>query len=278
MSSLYPTLETGDTASVPVPANAPTNVKRSATTTDPIPSVPATATTASPKGAANYTNPSTTTTPATTKPNYQGEPGPQEKRKCQDVIFLVLFLLFWVGMATIGGLAIKKGNLQRYSLNIPSGSGSLTPLPPFPTLHRLKFGNDTEGNLCGSINTNGLDLTNATFQYVFEPWNGPASYRKCVADCPSQNFGLVCKYGVNTPQDSVSILRETSEGNCTFSYKSMPIMNRCIPDLTALTGLMGNLSVPTGNNTTSKVSYAEVRETSVQIMHDIYEAWKTILM
>lgn len=48
-------------------------------------------------------------------PEYTTQPGPQEQRKCQDVFFLILFALFWVGMAVIAGLAISQGNLNRYT-------------------------------------------------------------------------------------------------------------------------------------------------------------------
>jgi hypothetical protein len=38
---------------------------------------------------------------------------PVESRKCQDLIFLILFVIFWIGMFIVAGLAIKSGNLQR---------------------------------------------------------------------------------------------------------------------------------------------------------------------
>jgi hypothetical protein len=36
--------------------------------------------------------------------------GPIGKRKCRDVLFLLLFLIFWVGMAIVADQARKLGN------------------------------------------------------------------------------------------------------------------------------------------------------------------------
>lgn len=49
-------------------------------------------------------------------PDYKDPPGPLQKRECRDILFLILFILFWAGMAVISVLAIRNGNLDRYSL------------------------------------------------------------------------------------------------------------------------------------------------------------------
>jgi hypothetical protein len=49
-------------------------------------------------------------------PDYSGEPGPTEQRRCQDISFLILFIAFWVGMFVIAGVAGKEGNLNRFVL------------------------------------------------------------------------------------------------------------------------------------------------------------------
>lgn len=46
-------------------------------------------------------------------PKYVDEPGPKEQRKCQDVFFLILFIVFWIGMFAIGGFAVRDGNFAR---------------------------------------------------------------------------------------------------------------------------------------------------------------------
>lgn len=39
------------------------------------------------------------------------ELGPVRNRKCRDFIFLVLFAVFWAGMAIVAVIAVKNGNL-----------------------------------------------------------------------------------------------------------------------------------------------------------------------
>jgi hypothetical protein len=46
-------------------------------------------------------------------PDYDGEPGPVENRRCRDKLFLVLFAVFWAGMFAITGVAVRQGNLAR---------------------------------------------------------------------------------------------------------------------------------------------------------------------
>lgn len=108
-------------------------------------------------------------------PEYKGEPGPQDGRSCKDIIFLILFAGVWVGMFVIAGLAIRDGNISR-----------------------LKYGNDTEGNLCGVNNPGGRDLSGAKFQYLFDPTD-PFSYRKCVSQCPNKTYDIICPYDVVKP-------------------------------------------------------------------------------
>jgi hypothetical protein len=54
--------------------------------------------------------------------------GPLDKRSVKDVIWLLLFLVFWAGMLTIGGYAYYHGD----------------PL-------RLIYGQDSFGNICGQV-------------------------------------------------------------------------------------------------------------------------------
>ncbi len=54
--------------------------------------------------------------------------GPLDKRRVQDVPWLLLFITFWVGMFIIGGWSYKYGD----------------PL-------RLLYGMDSFGNICGQV-------------------------------------------------------------------------------------------------------------------------------
>jgi hypothetical protein len=39
--------------------------------------------------------------------------GPVRKRKCRDIIFLILLAIFWVGMIIVAITAVQNGNLAR---------------------------------------------------------------------------------------------------------------------------------------------------------------------
>lgn len=51
--------------------------------------------------------------PISREEDYEKTPGPVSQRKCQDIIWLVLFVLFWCGMFAIGGIGISKGDANR---------------------------------------------------------------------------------------------------------------------------------------------------------------------
>ncbi|KAI3630109.1 hypothetical protein MIR68_011544 [Amoeboaphelidium protococcarum] len=189
---------------------------------------------------------------------YKGQPGPQDNRQCRDVFWLILFILFWCGMFVIAGLAIQQGNLNR-----------------------LRYGNDTEGNLCGVNNAGGRDHTNAPYQYVFDPTNW-ASYRQCVTHCPNQTFTPICPYDVPVPTAFTNInltdftllaqlYANGTFGNCTFTYRTIMVLNRCLPDVSALV----SLSNITGANGTI---VDQVTSTGTEMFSDVYNSWKIILI
>jgi hypothetical protein len=89
-------------------------------------------------------------------------------------------------------------------------------------LFRLKFGNDTNGNLCGTQNAGGNDLTSTPFQYIFAPWEGTESYRKCVDQCPDEGLKYICKYNVSVPTSESAFAQKFKEKQCTFTYKTKP--------------------------------------------------------
>ena len=47
---------------------------------------------------------------ANPRPEYKTEPGPIVKRKCRDIIWLILFLLFWAAMIGVGIFANSVGH------------------------------------------------------------------------------------------------------------------------------------------------------------------------
>ncbi|EQC34036.1 hypothetical protein SDRG_08250 [Saprolegnia diclina VS20] len=116
----------------------------------------------------------------------EGSPFKKSSRKCTDVLCLLFFVLFWIGMAVISIVSYTKGQPQR-----------------------LAYGMDFKGRICGTQSTsaaNGVpayDLTNYTYlayprlaqdlydmqlDTKFDPTD-PANLKKlygvCVSACPS---------------------------------------------------------------------------------------------
>ncbi|KAL0045810.1 hypothetical protein WJX82_005374 [Trebouxia sp. C0006] len=93
-----------------------------------------------------------------------------ENRRCRDVLFLLFFLGFWIGMVILAGFAWSKGN---------------------PKL--LTHGVDQFGFVCGSKNTYNnatIDLTEQKYLYYLDPFallntsNLPWAASICVSACP----------------------------------------------------------------------------------------------
>ncbi|XP_032069058.1 choline transporter-like protein 1 isoform X1 [Thamnophis elegans] len=99
---------------------------------------------------------------------------PLEDRSCTDIPWLLLFILFCIGMGFICGFSIATGAAAR-----------------------LISGYDSYGNICGQknvkiegIGNSGLDLTEKKFVFFLEPCNVDLVRRKiksialCVSACP----------------------------------------------------------------------------------------------
>jgi solute carrier family 44 (choline transporter-like protein), member 1 len=71
------------------------------------------------------------------------QPGIKDERSCRDVLFLLLFILFWVGMIVVAIKAGQVGNVDR-----------------------LIYGVDYEGNVCGVDN---IAQGFVCFSVVFHP-------------------------------------------------------------------------------------------------------------
>ncbi|XP_067839716.1 choline transporter-like protein 1 [Heptranchias perlo] len=106
---------------------------------------------------------------------------PLEQRSCTDVLWLLIFILFCIGMAVICGFAIATGAAQR-----------------------LVFGYDSYGNICGQRNTkmeqsdlSGLDHTDKKYVFFLDPCNVDMinwkidSIALCVAKCPETDLNTL---------------------------------------------------------------------------------------
>ncbi|KAI9204339.1 plasma-membrane choline transporter-domain-containing protein [Polychytrium aggregatum] len=176
------------------------------------------------------------------KPEYGDEVGPIGNRRCTDIPFLVLFLVFWAAMFYVAFIAIKTGN--------PS---------------KLLYPTDYLGNTCGTnntaVNSSLLDMSLKPYSYFLNPIDLTTSAQICISSCPTTMVVYAsstpttgttyCKYTVTSATLSSAIL----SGDCApFVYASEAVLNRCVPTqpipASALSSL-GSLSVTTGNTTVS---------------------------
>ncbi|KAG9154899.1 hypothetical protein Leryth_015524 [Lithospermum erythrorhizon] len=100
----------------------------------------------------------------------------KHKRKCRDVVFLVIFIAFWVGMIVNSSFGYNQGN----------------PLS-------LTYGVDYKGNICGDRNADP-ELRELEITY----WMNPNGRRICLIDCPipsEDSLNWVCDY----PQGDIRI-------------------------------------------------------------------------
>lgn len=203
-----------------------------------------------------------------------------QKRHCTDILFLLLFILFWIGMIAIGGVAIQQGNLDR-----------------------LRYGNDSEGNLCGVNNellqpaSDARNLVSKPNQYLFNPTNPQASYRICMEKCPSKSWQPICPYDTELPSgiedalfdnggssslepsELILFLANGTLGNCSLTIKSSPVLNRCVPDIAELGSfleLAGDVGLFTGSNSSSSITSAGT-DIATQLVSDLYNSWWVIL-
>eukprot|EP00730_Choanoeca_flexa_P015721 TRINITY_DN7282_c1_g2_i2.p1 TRINITY_DN7282_c1_g2~~TRINITY_DN7282_c1_g2_i2.p1 ORF type:complete len:670 (+),score=191.83 TRINITY_DN7282_c1_g2_i2:67-2010(+) len=95
----------------------------------------------------------------------QGLTGPVENRRCRDIPCLLLYIVFWIGLIVVAGIAFSSGDPRR-----------------------IVYGTDSWGNVCDRnndpaipSNLSGLDLTGYKFLY-FDP---ESDLRVCVEECPN---------------------------------------------------------------------------------------------
>eukprot|EP00899_Mesostigma_viride_P009105 jgi/Mesvir1/18196/Mv09481-RA.2 len=216
----------------------------------------------------------------------------EENRKCQDILFLLLFIAFWVGMIAVAATAIKEGNVKR-----------------------IIYGLDYQGNLCGDSNngTNGPDFRHRTKLY----WTGfnnafagdlSAVKAVCLEECKTDycDMGLctstdqlVCLYddAYNTDyasvRDLLGILDPLYDGPCSPAlFATTSIVNKCFPTVPDfLTEIVQDL--PDNNNYTNPnstlgqaVRYktavatlkdAFTKERMQRYMADLYKGWMIIV-
>lgn len=159
---------------------------------------------------------------------------PLEERCCTDVPWLIVFLLFCIGMVCVCAYPIATGATSR-----------------------LISGYDSYGNTCGQNNSrvegvalSGRDMRENRYVFFLDPCNLDLINRKiksvalCVSKCPSaelktlsdlKNFALnngshLCSYDVSPTRYTSHSERSTKCPKLPVPpSKSVPLLRRCVP-------------------------------------------------
>lgn len=180
--------------------------------------------------------------------SYKG--GIQHKRHCTDILFLLLFLVFWVGMVVVAVLSIKSGN----PLKLLEPVDYMSQMCGYP-----------KGSMLNPLNKNEWDLTNEQFLWFPIDFRQDISLEKliqikdmglCVSECPkgidfsaSGNWetlielslgdgGVVCDYqyrGASESEKTAWALQNVQTGGAGKCYVNMfsteAVLKRCIPSI-----------------------------------------------
>lgn len=198
--------------------------------------------------------------------------GPLEKRHCTDRLWLLLFIVFWVGMIVVASFGLSNGD-PRYLTN----------------------GHDSFGNICGIDNSgskpinntnSGLDMSNRSKVFYFSAAQAALDGLKiCVPACPEttsttqyasyQALGLCLSdanggpYTYDTAEDDNSNFKfggAAAENGCPISvFASTSFMNRCIPIDDAVTAVQ------------SIFSDINADGVAAEIVTDLENSWEVIV-
>lgn len=136
------------------------------------------------------------------------------QRGCRDILCLLVFLVFWVGMLIIGGLGFKYGDYKR-----------------------LIYATDYTGQICGTGSVSGqkyavyprlgldffLNLNKSPTDYTF--------YGVCVSTCPTQ-YQAVCNYNIPVSTTGTGPYNQTFLQQCLMypnqaTGACVPVVNNC---------------------------------------------------
>ncbi|TPX35404.1 hypothetical protein SeMB42_g07177 [Synchytrium endobioticum] len=195
--------------------------------------------------------------------------GPQSRRQCRDIVFLILFILYWVGMFVVASLAVKTGNPQK-----------------------LLAATDSHGQYCGwnntAANSSLLDLTNYPYLYYLNPLNPLSTDKVCVSVCPtasavSNTTTAICDTNITRPSDQSSLADAVTAGTCSpFVYESTVVLSRCLPSAN-VTAALWNASAAQysinfgGTDISLNDLINSERDDIVLALADVVKTWPYIL-
>lgn len=202
---------------------------------------------------------------AGTKRDYDPDfDGPLANRQCTDILFLILFFAFWIGMFVVAGFAVDQGDIGR-----------------------LLYPRDSFGNICGINNKDYNDtlenLEDNQFLYLPDPTD--TSVQICVEECPGRAVSVsipVCGSLARLPSslggcnddDLVAVptsydvdVDDVTDLNVCCAYESSSFFYRCIPsDESALNATLDALQLNLDGADTE------------QVVGDLANTWHWILL
>ena len=211
--------------------------------------------------------------------------GPVGKRKCTDVLFMLLLIACWVAMTGLGLVGLGK---------IDGCANGIGPGEP----KRLWNGIDYQGDLCGLDNTKALGCNataavgakdNSALPYAYMPVPSDSSLVLCLATCPGAGFtadvstaltDVVCKYGVAQPTTAgeaaaaIGAVPSASD-DCFWGLRTRAIGQYCVPSALG-TALAAGAANAMGANS-SAADLAADRSTLSKVASDFDKASGAIL-
>ncbi|CAH0627232.1 unnamed protein product [Chrysodeixis includens] len=199
----------------------------------------------------------------------QNEPAP--RKGCTDVLWLVIYILFWILMIIVAAISFVYGN----------------PL-------RVINGFDSFGNTCGVKHNHkltpapvsGISTLDKRYLFFMDIKELQRSLKICVKECPNkklnslidiQNFyketgSNLCRYDVNLNKVTTNKDYEHSYiGPCPTLpvYETFPLLNRCFPK--------------SAHELTKKVftdfyDLLNSWDTIEQMLSDLYSSWKEMII
>ncbi|KAL7749637.1 hypothetical protein RI367_004863 [Sorochytrium milnesiophthora] len=194
-------------------------------------------------------------------PTYTSSPGPQTNRSCRDIFFLILFLLFWVGMFAIAGVAISKGDINR-----------------------LRYGTDSLNNTCGVMNpavgsVPAFDATSMPYLLYLDIGMTATPYKRCVSACPSQGQ-VVCRYNTAVSSSPSEAAAQFLNRSCVATlFDESSVLYRCMPQQ-----VIANMINSTAYSNTTAGQIVDFvsndlngRQNANKIFASLLETWQIIL-
>eukprot|EP01155_Anaeramoeba_flamelloides_P051656 Anaeramoba_flamelloidesc42478_g1_i3.p1 GENE.c42478_g1_i3~~c42478_g1_i3.p1 ORF type:complete len:893 (+),score=172.02 c42478_g1_i3:107-2785(+) len=189
--------------------------------------------------------------------------GPLDQRKCQDLFWLILFILFWLGMGFVAYLGFTQGEPKRlYYPRDWKGSYCGFDMTPIKDTLKTKYPNLTDPEMDWDKQFPNLENK----KLVFFPAEN-MDHEFCVKECPKKGeLSMSC---VLTTENKTTSYIDDQE-YCT--YKSESYVKRCFPD----TGSSKQTTEEKETEEEVSKNWENAGKIS-QILGDLVQAWYIIL-